>query len=532
MRHLDARVGHERAQARRRLLDRQHAVVEVVDLSAARELARDGGAHGLVRVAHDLRLHRHALARRRAQERKIARARHGEVERARNRRGAHRQDVRRGAQALEVFLVAHAEALLLVDDDEAEVVELHLRGQDGVRADHDVGGAGEQARTRAFLLFGALETAHRLNAHGRVGEAREEGLVVLFRKHRRGREQRGLASVHRGDERGAHRHLGLAVARVAAHEAVHRLRLRHVVLHVLDRVRLVVGLLIGERRLELGDARRRDIVRKARHHGAARLRLEERRREVLHRALRVRLVLRPAPSVEPVQFHLLALHAHVSRKQMRVRHGHVQLAAIRILDREHLAARAADLDLRGPEEPPDAVVHVHHVLARLDVERLGKTLPHARRHLRARRAPPVREHAVAPRHDDESRHLEPTAELAVLHHERAPLLRRREMRRETRPRRLQQFGAARRLRAELREARQRRALERPLRHARRRGHPREDLTEIHVSEKRMGKPRVGVVVHPEDRRAGGQDVEETRLLAAWHGDGRQLRRRHVLHGGL
>ena len=208
-------------------------------------------------------------------------------------------------------------------------MELHTVGEDGVRADHDVGGAGEQTRARAFFLLGALEATHRLDADGRVGEAREEGLVVLFRKHRGGREQRGLASVHRGDERSAHRDLGLAVARVAAHKAVHRLRLRHVALHVFDRTRLVVRLLVGERCLELRDARRADVVGKARHHGAARLRFEQGRRKILHCTLGVRLVLRPAPSVETVQLHLLALHAHVPREEVRVRHGHVQLGGAR-----------------------------------------------------------------------------------------------------------------------------------------------------------------------------------------------------------
>ena len=154
------------------------------------------------------------------------------------------------------------------------------------------------------------------------------------------------------------------------------------------------------------------------------------------------------------------------------------------------------------------------------------------RHLRARRAPPVREHAVALRHHHEPRHLEAPAELAVLHHERALPLRRREMRRETRPRRLQQFRAPRGLRAELRETRQRRTLERPLRHARRRRHSREDLAETRIPQKRMRKTRVGIVVHPEDCRTGGQDVEETRLLARRHGDGREFRRRDLLHGGL
>ena len=142
------------------------------------------------------------------------------------------------------------------------------------------------------------------------------------------------------------------------------------------------------------------------------------------------------------------------------------------------------------------------------------------------------ERRVAPRHHHETRHLEPARELAILHHERALPRRRREVRLQTPPRRLQQLGAARRLRAQFREPRQRRTLERPFRYVGRCGHPREDLPKVRVLQQRMGEVRVGIVVNPEDRRAGRQDVEKTRLLSGRYADGRQLRRGDFLHGGL
>ena len=68
----------------------------------------------------------------------ISLAHHGHVHGARDGRGGQGQDVDLGAQLLEALLVHHAEALLLVDHDEAEVLEAHVVGQQAVGADHDV----------------------------------------------------------------------------------------------------------------------------------------------------------------------------------------------------------------------------------------------------------------------------------------------------------------------------------------------------------------------------------------------------------
>ena len=76
--------------------------------------------------------------RRRFQIADVADAQQRQVQRARNGRGRHRQHVHRLPQLLEPFLVLDAEALLLVDDDQAEILELHVAADEPMRADDDV----------------------------------------------------------------------------------------------------------------------------------------------------------------------------------------------------------------------------------------------------------------------------------------------------------------------------------------------------------------------------------------------------------
>ena len=71
----------------------------------------------------------------------------------------HRQHVDRGAQPLHLLLVLDAEALLLVDDDQPEVLDPDVGVEQPVGADDDVDGAvGEPGDDLAGLLVG-LEAA-------------------------------------------------------------------------------------------------------------------------------------------------------------------------------------------------------------------------------------------------------------------------------------------------------------------------------------------------------------------------------------
>ena len=117
----DARLGHELADVGGDALDVLHAVVHEEHLALAQQLAADGLGHGPLVVLADVGEDRLALGRRRVEQREVADAGEAHLERARDRRGGEREHVDVGPQLLDRLLVRHAEALLLVDDEQAEV---------------------------------------------------------------------------------------------------------------------------------------------------------------------------------------------------------------------------------------------------------------------------------------------------------------------------------------------------------------------------------------------------------------------------
>ena len=127
--HLDPRLRHQGLELLRHVVDGLHLVVEKIDLTAAFQLTLHrllnqglvpGGDEGLDRVA------RH---RRGGDDRQVAQPGHGHVEGAGDGGGGEGEDVHLGAQGLEPLLVAHPEAVLLVDDDQPQVLEAHRRLQ-------------------------------------------------------------------------------------------------------------------------------------------------------------------------------------------------------------------------------------------------------------------------------------------------------------------------------------------------------------------------------------------------------------------
>ena len=161
----DPRLGHQLADPGRGLLDRLHAVVDEEDLALAQQLAPDRGGHGAVLVGADVGQHRVALLGRGRDRRHLADAGDRHLQGARDRRRAHRQHVDAGAEPLHLLLVLDAEPLLLVDDDQAEVLELDVGVEQPVGADHDVDRAlAQPVGDLARLLLG-LEPAQRPDRH-------------------------------------------------------------------------------------------------------------------------------------------------------------------------------------------------------------------------------------------------------------------------------------------------------------------------------------------------------------------------------
>ena len=143
LRHLavrdeEAQVRAELPELLRRLLDRLDAVVQVERLAVALDLALERLLDQLFVVLADVGADRPAALRRRLDHRDVAQAGERHVQRARDRRRAEREHVDLEAQLPQQLLLRDAEALLLVDDDQAELLRDHVAGEDAVRADQDL----------------------------------------------------------------------------------------------------------------------------------------------------------------------------------------------------------------------------------------------------------------------------------------------------------------------------------------------------------------------------------------------------------
>ena len=355
------------------VVDVLHAVVHVEHLPLAQELPTDGlGRRTFVVLAH-VREDRLAVLGRGVHQRQVANAGQRHLERPRDRSRGERQHVDVGAQLLDQLLVLHAEALLLVDDEQAEVLELDVSGEEPVRRDDDVDRPVLHTLDDRVLLLGREKARQHLDPHRVVREPLAERLAVLVGEQRGRDEHRHLLAVLHRFERGPDRHLRLAVADVAAHEAVHGHGSLHVGLDVLDGLELVGRLLVRERLLDLA------LPRRVGPEGVAR------RREPLpveHDQLLGDLAdgrahpgarLLPVAAAHPVQRGCVASGVAAHGADLIGRD--VQLVAAAVLQQQVVALDTADGPLRHPRVATDAVLVVHDEVAGLErVVEVGATL--------------------------------------------------------------------------------------------------------------------------------------------------------------
>ena len=112
--------------------------MDVEDLSLPRQFPPDGVSNEIGIESHDLSPNGQASRRRRVDGRQIAYPGKRHVQRARNGGGRERQDVDVRAKLFEPFLMADAEPLLLINNDQSQILELHPLLQKPMRADDDV----------------------------------------------------------------------------------------------------------------------------------------------------------------------------------------------------------------------------------------------------------------------------------------------------------------------------------------------------------------------------------------------------------
>ena len=189
--------------------------------------------------------------------------------------------------------------------------------------------------------------------------------MVLLGEQRGGHQHRHLLAVLHRLERGPDGDLGLAEAHVAAHQAVHRVALLHVALHLGDGDELVGRLLVGEGVLQLA------LPRRVLGEGVAGLvhallvEHDELLGDLAHRRAHLGLGLLPALAAEAVEGGRLAAGVVPHRVDLVGRH--VELVVALVLEQQVVALHAADGALHHAAVAGDAVLVVHDVVAGLEV---------------------------------------------------------------------------------------------------------------------------------------------------------------------
>ena len=325
-----------------------------------------------------------------------------------------------GAKHFKPFLVRDTEALLLIDHHQAKVLELHIRLNQPVRANHNIHRAGLQRGHRLGLLRFGPKPREQFHAHGILGHALGKGVKMLLSEHGGGHQHGHLFAGHHRLEHRAYGHLGFTEAHVPADQSIHRLVALHVLLGVVDRLHLIVRFLVYERRLKL--ALPRGVLAK----GMAALGLahgldsQQFRSQIAHGFLGLFLCFFPTFTAQRVERRISLARADVFTDQMSLAHRHIQLGrrivgiACGILDHNALVPaviralfRTGKRHYFHAEIPPNAVLHMHHIIALLQ---LGEVDVERGFHYRA----------VATFHSARTLYLVPAKHLRIAHHHPAP----------------------------------------------------------------------------------------------------------------
>ena len=372
VRDAQRRLGHDVAQAGGHLVDRLHAVVHEEDLAAARQFLQDRRADQAGVEARHVGAYRLPVDRRGLDHAQVAQAHHAHVERARDGRGRQGQHVHLVAQAFDLFLVRHPEAVLLVHYDQPQRLEPHVALEQAVRADHDVHLSARDPGQHRLDVRGAAKAVQRLDPHRIVGEPARERLGVLLGQDRRRHQHRNLPPALHGQIGGAQRDLGLAVAHVAAHQPVHgfgRLQVGH---DVVDGGALAAGLLERKARHELLVAVREVRQPRAVRAFAHRVQFEQFARHGLNRLAGAVLDALPRLAAQPVERRRGAARARVFLHEIDPLDRHVQLVAGGVFQMEIVALGPRHAQVVQPAVLSDAVVGMHHVVAGRQLAEAGQ----------------------------------------------------------------------------------------------------------------------------------------------------------------
>ena len=190
--------------------------MKVIHLTAPIQLPADGLGDNTPVVLQHVGLHRLAILRRLLDGAHIPDAGQRHVQRPGDRCGGQRQGVYLLHPLPQLLLVGDAEALLLVDDKQSQILELQILVQQLVGADQQVDAARLHPFQYLLDLFRGAEPGQHLHRHGERAEPVLGGGVMLLGQHSGGHQNGRLLAVQNAFHHSPQGHLRFAVAHVAA----------------------------------------------------------------------------------------------------------------------------------------------------------------------------------------------------------------------------------------------------------------------------------------------------------------------------
>ena len=118
--------------------------------------------------------------RRLLQKAHIANPRKAHVKRSGNRGCGKRQHIHVFFERLQLFLMRHAEALLLIHDNQPQILELDILGENPMRPNQNFGIALFDILQTLLLLLRRTETGEQLDMHRIARHSLGKGIIMLL----------------------------------------------------------------------------------------------------------------------------------------------------------------------------------------------------------------------------------------------------------------------------------------------------------------------------------------------------------------
>ena len=338
---------------------------DVETLAAAEVFAQQGFTDDHRIKRRDIGAHCQTVQGRCGDQRQLAHARQRQLQGSRNWRGSQCQHMDIGAHFLQAFLVLDAKVLLFINDEQAEIAELDISGEQRMGSHHDIDIAIFKALFDGLDLLAANQPGGLRYAQGQALETLGEGGKMLAGQkgcwHHNG-HLLAIEGRHKGRTQG---NLGFAEAHVTTNEAVHGAALLQVSQYGFDGRELILGFLVRESGAELIIGTVRWWQNVSRFQFTCRCRLDQVFGNLADTLLESGFLGLPGATAQTVKLAAIILRA-IAREQFDVFNGQKKPVIAGINQQQAIMGSSLHFNGLQALKTANAVVDMHHKIARCE----------------------------------------------------------------------------------------------------------------------------------------------------------------------